>query len=135
MSMPTTNQPDITYIEDYIEDGQKATISLSNFYDTILVRNANRENHIYRTAMNDFFLKYRDQLTETIQFYSIPDSMFYKPKSVSMDLYGTTELWLALLRVNDFKSVADFHYNIIKVYSPSDLYELINIFFKRQGIR
>jgi hypothetical protein len=62
-------------------------------------------------------------------------SMFYRPKSVSLDLYGTTELWLALLRVNDFKSVADFHYNVIKVYSPSDLYELINIFFKREGIR
>lgn len=128
------DQPDITYIDQYIDEGKKAVMSLSNFYDTILVGDANNDEHIFKIAINDFFLKYRDQLEDSIQYYSVPESMFYKPKMLSLELYGTTELWLSLLRVNNMKSICEFHVPIIKVYNPGDLRELINIFFKRDNI-
>ena len=58
--------------------------------------------------------------------------MFYKPKMLSYELYGTTELWLAILRANNMKNISEFHYPIIKVYQPDRLKELIKVFFKRE---
>jgi len=123
----------ITYINEFIADGQKASISLKNLYDTILIGDADNLEHIYRMPIGDFFTKYREQLIPTIQWYSLPQHMFYKPKMVSMELYGTTELWLALLRVNSMTNITEFHQPMIKVYNPDQLKELITIFFKREG--
>lgn len=125
--------PNTTYINSYINDGQQAVLSLRNFYDTVLVTSTNRPDHIYRVPMADFFVKHKDQLSEIVRYYSIPETMFYKPKMVSYELYDTTELWLALLRLNDMRNTTEFHMPIIKVYEAAPLKELINIFFKREG--
>lgn len=122
----------ITYIDKYINDGNKAVISMKNLYDTILVGNEDDEDHIYRIAIDDFFIKHRRELEDIVQWYSVPESMFYKPKLLSEQLYGTTELWLALLRANDMRNVTEFCYPIIKVYNPTALKEIIKVFFKRE---
>lgn len=132
--MAINSLPDITYLDQYILDGEQSTLMLRNFYDTLLVTDANNETNMFRIPLNDFFIKYREQLAVTEQFYSLPQSLFYKPKSLSYNLYGTTELWLALLRVNGLRNISEFHYPIIKIYNPNQLMELINIFFKREGI-
>lgn len=124
--------PDTTYIDQYINDGKKSTISLNNLYDTILVGDENDDTNIFRIPTNDFFLKYRRELEESLQFYSIPQTMFYKPKLLSYEIYGTTELWLAILRANNMRNTSEFHYPLIKVYNPDRLKELIKVFFKRE---
>lgn len=124
--------PDTTYIDQYINDGKKSTISLNNLYDTILVGDENDDKNIFRIPTNDFFLKYRRELEESLQFYSIPQTMFYKPKLLSYEIYGTTELWLAILRANNMRNTSEFHYPLIKVYNPDRLKELIKVFFKRE---
>lgn len=123
----------MTYVNEFIADGQKASLSLKNFYDTILVGDIHNSDHIYRIPIGDFFTKYREQLVTTIQWYNLPQIMFYKPKMVSMELYGTTELWLSLLRVNEMTNITEFHQPMIKVYNPDQVKELITIFFKREG--
>ena len=124
--------PDTTYIDQYINDGKKSTISLNNLYDTILVGDENDDTNIFRIPTNDFFLKYRRELEESLQYYSIPQTMFYKPKLLSYEIYGTTELWLAILRANNMRNTSEFHYPLIKVYNPDRLKELIKVFFKRE---
>jgi len=121
------------YIDRYITSGQKETLSLKNFYDTILVENQFRPDHIYRIPIDDFFLKYRAQLEPALQWYSLPESFYYKPKLLSMEQYGTTELWLAILRANGMKNITEFHYPVIKLYNSTLLKELISTFFKREG--
>lgn len=123
----------MTYVNEFIADGQKASLSLKNFYDTILVGDVHNPDHMYRIPIGDFFTKYREQLITTIQWYNLPQIMFYKPKMVSMELYGTTELWLSLLRVNEMTNITEFHQPLIKVYNPDQVKELITIFFKREG--
>lgn len=123
---------DNTFMNTYIEEGQKQIISLRNLYDTILVGDKNDPNHIFRIPISDFFVKYRDELSSYIVMYSLPESMFYKPKTVSLELYGTTELWLSLLRVNEMRNISEFSVPIIKVYDNTKLKEMINIFFKRE---
>lgn len=124
--------PDITYIDQYIDDGNKQVISLKNLYDTLLVGDVNNDEHIFKIPIADFFIKYRDQLSGCIEYYTLPESMFYKPKTVSKELYGTTELWLSLLRVNGMKNISEFSLPIIKIYNSDSLKSLINIFFKRE---
>lgn len=124
--------PNITYVDKFIYDGKNQVLSLDNFYDTILTRDINKEDSIARIPFDDFFIKYREQLKTCIQFYSLPESMFYKPKSLSYELYGTTELWLALLRVNEMRNITEFHLPIIRIYNPGQVKDLISIFFKRE---
>jgi len=126
--------PDITYIDKYIADGKKETISLRNFYETLLVGDVNNPDHIFKIPISDFFVNYKQELDQIVQYYNVPQSMFYKPKSVSYELYGTTELWLALLRLNGMRNITEFHQPIIKIYNANSLKELIDIFFKRMGI-
>lgn len=122
--------PDVTYLDKYINDGKHAVLSMHNLYESVLV--GDDSDHIYRTGIDDFFLIHRRELESIIQWYNIPETMYYKPKMLSLQLYGTTELWLSLLRVNNLRNITEFHYPIIKVYSPNDLKELMKIFFKRE---
>lgn len=126
--------PNTTYIDKYITDGQQSVLSLKNFYETILIGDIDKPDHIFRAPLNDFFIKHRDQLSETDQWYNVPESMFYKPKMVSYELYGTTEMWLALLRLNNMINITEFHSPMIKIYNPYSVEELISIFFKREGV-
>ena len=125
--------PDITYINNFINEGKNATISLKNFYDTILVGDANDDTNIFRMPIGDFFLEHAAELKPTIQFYALPDTYFYKPKALSLLHYGTTEMWLALLRLNGMKSVCEFNLPMIKMYDPDPCMEIIKTYFKREG--
>lgn len=128
------NRPNTTYIDEYITDGHKAILSLKNFYNTILISKDDSLQHIYRVPFEDFFIKYKKQLSACVEYYSLPESMYYQPKTVSLELYGTTEMWLSLLRVNGMRNITEFHIPIIKIYNPDEVKELINIFFKREKV-
>ena len=124
---------DQTYIDSYIAEGQKSVLSLQNFYETILTASVDDPTHIIRIPVSDFFLTYRKELEPAVQYYNVSERFFYQPKTLSLELYGTTELWLALLRVNNMRNITEFHLPVIKVYNPTDVKELINILFKREG--
>lgn len=126
--------PNTTYMDAFINDGNRETISLNNLYETKLITNADNPSHIYRVPWDDFFIKYRKQLNQIVALYSVPQDRLYKPKMVSYELYGTTELWLGLLRLNNMRNISEFSLPIIKIYSPYQVKELIDIFFKREGI-
>lgn len=124
---------DITHIDRFIQDGKNNTISLKNFYDTILVGDAEDDTNIYRIPIDDFFLKYHKELEPSITVMTCDESYFYKPKLFSYQYYGTTELWLALLRVNGIVSTCNFNYPFIRVYEPYRAMEIIKTYFKREG--
>lgn len=120
------------YIDKFIENGQMETFSLKNFYETKLISNSNKD-HIFRIPLYDFFLEHHHELEKTLQYYHVPQQMFYKPKTLSFTVYGTTEMWLPILRVNNMTSITDFYKPIIKLYNPNTIFDLISIFFKREG--
>lgn len=132
--MAIVTQPDMTYMNKYISDGNNSVVSLKNLYETLLVTDE-EGNKLFKIPLNDFFIRYKNQLRDIVEFHSIPLTMFYRPKMVSLELYSTTELWLALLRLNGMRNITEFHYPIIQIYNSSELFNLINIFFKREGIR
>lgn len=121
-----------TYIENFISVNQKEPLSLKNFTETILVGDTDSD-HIYRTTIDDFFLQHWHELSSTVELFGLPQEFFYQPKALSLQLYGTTDLWLALLRVNGMKNITEFHYPFIRIYNPARLKKLIDVFFKRDG--
>lgn len=126
--------PNATYIDQYIADGQNETIALHNFFDTVLIANQEKD-HIIRVPIGDFFIDHMDDFSGIIQLYNIPETMFYKPKMLSLEVYGTVELWLAILRLNGMKNITEFHKSVILLWQPDGLKELINVFFKRAGLK
>ena len=125
--------PNLTYIDSYISDGQTAVMSLKNFYDSVLVSDIDNRDHVFQIAYDDFFLKYKYQLETIVVEYNLPERYFYKPKTASLELYGTTEMWLGLLRLNNMRNITEFCQPNIKVYSPGDFKDMVSIFFKREG--
>lgn len=123
---------DRTYIDKYINEGEKAVISAKNLYDTILVGDINNDDHIYRIGIDDFFLKHRNDLESITIWMTCPERCYYQPKTLSEEMYGTTELWLSLLRINNMRDITEFHYPIIKAYDPNRLKDIISVFFKRE---
>lgn len=123
---------DITYIDRFIQTGKKETMSLKNFYDTILIGDSAEGDNAFRIPIGDFFLNHHTELKPSLQIYTCSTDFYYQPKFLSLQLYGTTELWLALLRANGLKSICQFHYPFIKVYEPSKAIEIIKTFFKRE---
>lgn len=122
----------ITYIDEAISDADKATVKMPNIYDSILV-GSTKDDNIFRIPTTDFFLKYKRELEGCKVLYSISQELFYKPKLLSLQVYGTTELWLAILRANNMRNVIEFHYPVIQLYDPERLTQLIKVFFKREG--
>lgn len=123
----------ITYLEQYIKDGNKESLSLRNLYDTVLIGDSPDPSHIYRAPFGDFFVNHQAELEDIIELQTIPEEFFYRPKNVSLMLYQTTELWLALLRVNNMRNVSEFHLPLIRIYNPARLNDIINIMFKREN--
>jgi len=50
----------------------------------------------------------------------------FKPKMISQELYGTTELWNDILILNNCVRVADFKPKVLSVYDPDEFKEYIN---------
>ena len=61
------------------------------------------------------------QLTEEEQ-----ERYRYAPKKLSYDLYGTTELWADLLKLNGCASITEFEPDFVKVYDPNTFKEYLN---------
>ena len=122
----------ITDINQFIKKNSQTSYNLQNFYDTLLVSD-DPSKYIYRIPIDDFFIKYKDQLKVIQVPYHLPEDMYFKPKMLSLLLYGTTEYWIALLRINKMKNITEFCKPVIQVYNSTLLKDLINIFFKREG--
>ena len=51
----------------------------------------------------------------------------YNPKALSYYLYGTTELWFLILRLNEMYSISEFSNDTIKLYSNTILRKISEI--------
>ena len=49
----------------------------------------------------------------------------YQPKMFCNDIYGTTELWGLLLKINNFNSIVNFNSKHIKVFG-NNIFAVLN---------
>lgn len=122
----------VTYMDEYISDGYNQPEALRKVYDTILMTSESNRDKMFRIPLYDIFLNHYEEFGADVTYYPVPEMCYYKPKMMSLSLYGTTEMWLPLMRLNKMRSIVEFNQDQIKIYNPASVKELINIFFVRE---
>ena len=95
-------------IQDLIDQVETKEISYRNLHTTFCIR---QNDDVIQVPYKSMVREYMDLLAEDAITVSLPDDEVriykYKPKKLSYDLYGTTELWAALLELNKMYSTMD----------------------------
>lgn len=123
ISYPPTLTQQISDIKSY-------EISYRELHTKAVINDYSTKNTIGIPFLN-IISKYKDNLTDIIIEVELDDiqqrDYLYQPKKLSEFLYGTTELWFELLRLNHFPSISDFKPgNVVKIYDPGNFKEYIN---------
>ena len=106
----------LSTIEDIVDYGKRITISNSTLFF---------KKNINGVIINwDFILDdYRDVINKYIIRKKLTKEEYYryryKPKTLSNDLYGTTELAYPILRINNLSSALDFTTTVPLVFNDT----------------
>lgn len=122
MAIPASITEQIAMIKDL-------DISYRALHTTALISNSDGEDKIEIPYIS-ILSKYRhflDNIRIKVAFDDVLARKYlYKPKSLSYDLYGTTELWFELLRLNNWSSISEFKPKSIYVYDKNKLKDMLN---------
>ena len=125
--MGQANLPKDTYtLEEFIELRDSDTYTYYNL--SILFRSLDDEGIIY--PLKNILFDYLDELKAPAKKVVLDDAQYlkykYKPKLLSYELYGSTELYFILLLLNGTLNIKDFNKKKFYALIPSDLAELLN---------
>ena len=95
-------------IQELIDQVEKKEISYRNLHTTFCIR---QNDEVIQVPYKSMIREYMDLMENDAIKVSLPDDEVriykYKPKKLSYDLYGTTELWAAILELNKMYSTMD----------------------------
>jgi hypothetical protein len=123
-------------ITDLINSVDNMEISYRNLHTNAVIQNGDEAIKVpYGSVVRNYLPYFESTLVEA-QFTTAEVYKYkFKPKRLSLDLYGTTELWSALLEVNYMYSVIDFNLEkTIKVFEPKRFLKLLNEVLILEGI-
>lgn len=127
-----------TYIEDLVYDGKDAEISYRHLHTNALITTNITSEYAINVPYLSLTNKYKDFLSAIVVNVTLtPEEVTryrYKPKMLSYDLYGTTELWSSLLEINNVVSTIDFSFEKLNVYDPAKINALINEILILEGV-
>lgn len=122
------NNPEYTSsIKEYIQSEPTVNINCDSFniYDKI-----DGLSIISYNVLND----YKKELLDASFFADFTDNIDYqyyryRPKLLSYDLYGTTELFFILLFINDIYDVKDFDKKTIRIIKKDKLSSILSYIY------
>lgn len=104
-------------------------ISYRTLHPSLVISNV-KDDDVIRVPYSSIINKYKDFLSTIVVEIKLDDAMrekyMYKPKMVSNELYGTTELWSEILILNNAYSVIEFKPRVLKCYDPNRFKSFIN---------
>ena len=109
-------------IADSIKFNEKNIISEDNtslcfkYPDGLIIQNP---NNLYR--------QYAKYLRQFSYEYQLGQDYVYNPRKLSLELYGTVDLYLLLLELNNMASPMEFNKKTILVLNPNKLSILLNL--------
>lgn len=90
----------------------------------------NYNNELVLTDENCLY-RYRGLLQQYTIKYRIPEKYYYKPELVSLEVYGTVDLWYLILWMNPISSVMEFNKPVINIFDPSK-FHIINEIIEKE---
>lgn len=122
MAIPTT-------LPEQVEDMRDRDISYKTLHRTANLYDRKTDTTIkipYESLSN----KYKDYLSTIIISKELTEEerrkYWYKPKSLSNDIYGTTEFWDIFLILNYCTSISQFTPLVVKYYDPDEFKRFLN---------
>ena len=114
-------------IDELINSVKQEEISYRNLHTPIYIKNEDTLIKIpYKSIVKDY-LDFFKNIVVTVRFMPKDSYKYnYKPKALSLEMYGTTELWSALLEINNKLSIIDFVFGDCKLFEPRKFKSLIN---------
>ena len=135
--MLSTNNIEKTYtVEEFIELGKEIDdIQYSKY--TILSKPSNDiENPIIYPEHNVIY-DYEEEFKKLALKVEMTDTEFlkyrYKPKLLSYDLYGATELYFTILFLNGTCNIKDFNRRTIKLIKKATMIELLESIYNAES--
>lgn len=117
-------------ISDLIKSVEDMQLSYRKLHSYATIQSGENGEYI-KIPFDSITKKYMDFLSKSAIPATFNDTEIstyrYKPKRLSLDLYGTTELWHALLELNNIYSVVEFTLEKqIMVFEPKTVKKLLN---------
>lgn len=115
-------------IQELIDSVKDMEISYRNLHTNVYLRNDGTVIKIPYKSITREYLNYFKPAVVEAELTDAEIAMYkFKPKKLSYDLYGTTELWSVLLELNNLYSIIDFNLETrIKVFEPKTFLKLLN---------
>lgn len=108
MSLSVNNPAESYTIEQFIDLQVKDDITYQNF--SILQSSIDEPNTFY--AIDNVIHRYIEDIKDQIKIVTVDDNYklkyMYKPKVLSYDIYGATEMYFILMALNGIYNVKDF---------------------------
>lgn len=96
--------------------------------------------HIQRALLSDnglivvnsstIYQRYYELILDITKPYTLTDEEYLKyrlrPKLLCYELYGITELWSLLLKVNNMVSITEFNRKNIRIMDSSKIFDVLN---------
>lgn len=121
---------DMTYtIEDFINSSNSSDI---NYETTSLIQRINGYTMISYNIFNDYI----DELNDLAVYVTLTNEEYnkylYRPKILSFDLYGSTELYFLILMLNNICNVKEFNFKRLKLLKVDDLQKFISAVYNSE---
>ena len=115
-------------LQDFIIQGE---ISSVMSYDKLLLKVKNSDGNIF--PMYNLINDYYDELIISSVMIKMNDTEFkryqFRPKLLSYDLYGSTELFFLILLLNSMSSIKQFNTNRVKVLRPDSIGKILSYIY------
>lgn len=116
-------------LTDQVNEIRNVEITYDNLHPKALLHDAKTDITI-RIPYSSITNKYKDYLSTIVITKELTDdekrNYWFKPKTVSYDIYRTTELWDTLLILNYYTSISQFTPNVLRYYDPTRLKAFLN---------
>lgn len=122
-------QPSETYTIEQFMKSNKDLIS----YDSLSLLEKNNNNII---VIYNLINEYLDELQDSAVTIRLSDLEYikykFKPKLLSYDIYGSTELFFIILIINNICNVKEFDFRELKMLKIEHLNKLLSIIYNNE---
>lgn len=134
--MLSTSKVEETYtVEDFIELGKNID-DIQYYKFTILSKASSDAVNPILYATHNVLYDYEEEFKKLSQQVEMTDAEYhkyrFKPKLLAYDLYGSTELFFAILFINGMYSIKDFDRRNIKLIRKDHMSEILQAIYNAE---
>lgn len=119
--LSSLNSSNFSSMQACIDDSKNNKLDISNLSTKLMCEGK-------LIVAEDLLYKYNDVLSAYLSYYPLKYEHYFIPQAVSLELYGSTELWYLILFFNNMSTVHQFcNIRNIKVLSTEGIYALNKI--------